>query len=210
MEISAKVVKDLRERTGAGMMDCKAALVEAKGDLAGAETILRKQDKVKAAKKVGRAANQGVVHSYIHAGSRLGVLLEINCETDFAAKSDEFQHLARDIAHHIAAADPRFIDRDEVTTAVLEAERDIYRAQVANLGKPPQVVEKIVDGKMASFFAETCLLEQPFVKDSNVSVRARIEQTIAKIGENVVVRRFARFKLGEDATVAERPLAGGE
>jgi len=209
MEITPKLVKDLRDRTGAGMMDCKRALEEAKGSLEEAEKVLRKQDKVKAAKKAGRAANQGCIHSYIHPGARIGVLVEVNCETDFAASSDEFQALAKDLAMHIAAADPRFIARDEVTQAIIDSEREIYRAQVQAMGKPPQVVDKIVEGKMTSFFSEACLLDQPFVKDTAMPVKARIEATIAKIGENVQVRRFARFKLGEEAaTIAvAKPLA---
>jgi elongation factor Ts len=206
MEISPKHVKELRDRTGAGMMDCKQALVEAKGEMAEAEKLLRKQDKVKAAKKAGRAANQGQIYSYIHTGGRMGVLVEVNCETDFAANSDDFRELVKDLAMHIAAADPRFISRDEVTPEVIAAEREIYRAQVLAMGKPEAVVNKIVEGKLASFYAEACLLDQPFVKDSALSVRERIEKTIGKIGENVQLRRFARFKLGEEAaTIAVAP-----
>ena len=208
MEISAKLVMQLRERTGAGMMDCKAALVEASGSLEEAEKILRKQDKVKAAKKAGRSANQGLVHSYVHAGGRIGVLVEINCDTDFAAASDEFKELVKDVAMQIAASDPRFITREEVTAAVIEAEREIYRAQVAAMGKPPAVIEKIVEGKIGSFYSEACLLDQPFVKDTVMTVRERLEKTIAKIGENVRVRRFVRFKLGEEA--ASMATAAGE
>jgi elongation factor Ts len=210
MEITAGLVKQLRERTGAGMMDCKAALQEAKGNLQEAETILRKQDKVKAARKAGRAANQGVVHAYIHAGARIGVLLEVNCETDFAAASDEFKQLAHDLAMHITAFEPRFVSREDVTPEVLEREREIYRAQVASLGKPSEVLEKIVEGKLESFYAQACLLEQTFVRDEGMTVRGRIERTVAKLGENVQVRRFARFKLGEDATVAAAPAGGPE
>ena len=208
MEISAKLVRDLRERTGAGMMDCKAALAEAKGVMEEAERILRKQDKVKAAKKAGRAANQGAVEAYIHLGGRLGVLVEVNCETDFAAASDEFKGLVKDIAMHIAATDPRFVSRDQVTEAVLESEREIYRAQVASMGKPPAVVEKIVDGKIANFYAEACLLDQPFVRDPAITISERIERTIGKIGENVQVRRFARFKLGEEQSTLVVASAG--
>jgi elongation factor Ts len=209
MEINAKMVMQLRELTGVGMMDCKEALREANGDMAEAEKILRKKDKVKAAKKAGRSANQGLVQAYVHAGGRIGVLVEINCETDFAAASDDFKELAKDVAMHIAAADPRFLTRDEVTKEVLDNEREIYRAQVANMGKkPPEVIEKIVEGKLASFYSETVLLDQPFVKDTTVSLRERIELTIGKIGENVRVRRFARFKLGEDAAAtAAAPAA---
>lgn len=208
MEITATMVKDLRDRTGAGMMDCKAALKEAKGDMDEAEKVLRKQDKVKASKKAGRSANQGLIHSYVHTGGRIGVLVEVNCETDFAANSDDFKDLVKDIAMHIAASDPRFIERSEVGQAVLDSEREIYRAQVASMGKPAAVAEKIVEGKVESFFAESCLLEQVFVKDTTVNVRARIERTIGKIGENVRVRRFVRYKLGEDsATSATAPVA---
>jgi elongation factor Ts len=211
-QITAKLVSELRERTGAGMMDCKSALKEAQGDLAEAEKVLRKQDKVKAAKKAGRSANQGAIQSYVHAGGRIGVLVEINCETDFAAASDDFKELARDIAMQIAASDPRFISREEVTPAVLESEREIYRAQVASLGKPAAVAEKIVEGKLTSFYSEACLYDQPFVKEPALTVRARMEKTIAKIGENVQVRRFVRYKLGEDGASAadarpEAPVA---
>lgn len=209
MDITPAKVKDLRERTGAGMMDCKQALQEAKGDMAAAETLLRKQDKAKASKSSGRSAQQGLVYSYIHPGSRLGVLVEVNCETDFAAASDEFNELVKDVAMHVAAADPRCIRREDVTPEVLAAERDIYRAQVLNMGKPESVVEKIVDGKMGNFYAENCLLEQPFVKDPSVTVRERIERAVGKIRENIQVRRFVRFRLGEaDFTAASiRPDA---
>lgn len=202
MEISAKTVKDLRDRTGAGMMDCKSALKEADGDIAAAETILRKQDKVKASKKAGRSANQGLIHTYIHPPGRLGVMVEVNCETDFASASDEFGNLAKDIAMHIAAREPRYISTAEVTQAVLDQEREIYKAQVENQGKPPAMVDKIVEGKLKSFYAEACLLEQPFVKDPAITVRERVEHTIGKIGENVRVRRFVRFQLGEASSTS--------
>lgn len=198
MAITAKLVKDLRDRTGAGMMDCKKALADADGDLAEAEKLLRKQDKVKAAKSAGRKANQGLVHAYIHAGSRLGVLVEVNCETDFAAASEEFHALVKDLAMHIAASGPRYISRDDVTESVLDEEREIYRAQVEAMGKPANVIDKIVEGKMKSFFSEACLLDQPFVREPQVTMGERIERAIGKIKENIQVRRFVRFRLGEE------------
>jgi len=197
MEINAQMVRDLRERTGAGMMDCKKALVETEGDAERAIEVLRKRGLAAAAKKAGRATAEGVVGSYIHMGGRIGVLVEINCETDFVARTDEFQELVKDVAMHIAAADPRFVRRDEVTEEVIEQERAIYSEQALSSGKPENVVDRIVDGKMEKFYAEQVLLEQPFVKDADVTVQQLVASKIAKLGENIQVARFARFKLGE-------------
>ena len=197
MAVTAQQVKELRERTGAGMMDCKSALVEAGGDLELAGEILRKRGLAAAAKKASRIAAEGAVGSYIHAGGKIGVLVEVNCETDFVARTDQFQDLVRDIAMHIAAADPRFVRREEVTEDVLVRERAIYRERTLAEGKPEKVVDKIVEGRMEKFFAEAVLLEQPFVKDPDKTVGDLVSERIAKIGENIQVRRFARFKLGE-------------
>jgi elongation factor Ts len=197
MEVTAQMVKQLRERTGAPMMDCKAALNESGGDIEKAVDLLRTKGLAAAAKKAGRATAEGAVGSYIHAGGKIGVLVEVNCETDFVARTEPFQELLRDIALHIAAADPRFVERDEVTAADLDRERAIYREQALATGKPPAVVEKIVEGKLEKFYSEFVLLEQPFVKDPDKTVRQLIAERVAKIGENLKVRRFARYKLGE-------------
>ena len=197
MQVTAQMVKELRERTGAGMMDCKAALAETNGDMEKAIDLLRKKGMASAAKKAGRVAAEGAVGSYIHAGGKIGVLLEINCETDFVARTEEFQELVKDIAMHVAAADPRFVSREEVTPEVLERERAIFRDQAAATGKPANVIEKIVDGKVEKFYGEAVLLEQPFVKNPDQTVAQLVQEKIAKIGENIRVRRFARFKLGE-------------
>ncbi|MBZ0088984.1 MAG: translation elongation factor Ts [Thermoanaerobaculia bacterium] len=197
MQVTAQMVKELRERTGAGMMDCKAALTETGGDMEKAVDTLRKKGLAAAAKKAGRVAADGVVGSYIHAGGKIGVLVEVNCETDFVARTDGFQELVKDIAMHIAAADPRFVRREEVSADVLERERAIYADQAAASGKPAAVVAKIVEGKLEKFYAEACLLEQPFVKNPDISVGQMVTDAVAKIGENIQVRRFARFKLGE-------------
>ena len=197
MEIAATIVKALRERTGLGFMDCKGALVEAEGNLERAEKILRTKGMATSAKRSARTAAEGTVASYIHIGGRIGVLLEVNCETDFVARNADFQQLVRDLAMHIAASAPKEISREDVMPALLEAERDIFRAQAHSSGKPDQVVEKIVSGKMEKFYQESCLLEQPFVKDTNISVGDLIAQNIARIGENIVVRRFCRYVLGE-------------
>jgi elongation factor Ts len=201
-EISASLVKQLRERTGAGMMECKKALVEAKGDLNEGETLLRKWGIASAGKKATRSTKQGTVGTYIHAGAQLGVLVEVNCESDFVARTDDFQELVRDLAMHIAAADPQFIRKEDVTEAVLAKEKDIQKARAINEGKPEKVAEKIVEGRMAKFYEEVCLLEQPFVKENTITVDQLIKQKIAKLGENISVSRFARFKVG-DATGAE-------
>ena len=197
MSVTPQMVKELRERTGAGMMDCKNALLETKGDLEQAIDYLRKKGLASAAKKAGRIAAEGAVGSYIHAGGKIGVLVEVNCETDFVARTDEFQELVKDIAMHIAAADPKFVRREEVTEDVLVRERDIIREKTLAEGKPEKVVDKIVEGRMDKFFGESVLLEQAFVKDPDKTIQNMISEKIAKIGENIVVRRFSRFKLGE-------------
>ncbi len=197
MAITAGMVKELRERTGAGMMDCKKALEESGGDLDKAVEVLRKRGLAAAAKKAGRVAAEGAVGSYIHAGGKIGVLVEVNCETDFVARTDEFQELVRDIAMHIAAAEPRFVAREEVTDEVLATERRIYREQALEEGKPENVVDRIVEGKVGKFYGEAVLLEQPFVKDPDKTIQELLVEKIAKIGENIRVRRFARFRLGE-------------
>jgi len=197
MQVTAQMVKELRERTGAGMMDCKAALAETGGDIEKAIDFLRKKGMAAAVKKAGRTTSEGAVGSYIHGGGKMGVLVEINCETDFVARTDGFQELVRDIAMHIAAADPRFVHRDEVTPAVLERERTIHAEQAAASGKPANVVQKIVDGKMEKFYSEHVLLEQPFVKNGDLTIQQLVSAAVGKMGENIQIRRYARFKLGE-------------
>lgn len=198
-EITAQQVKELRERTGAGMMDCKSALAEAKGDLAEAEVVLRKRGIASAAKKASRATKQGIIGSYIHPGSQLGVLVEVNCESDFVARTDDFKQLVHDIAMQIAAADPRFIRKEDVTAEELEKEREIQRARALAEGKPEKVVDKIVEGRLSKFYEEVCLYEQPFIKENTLTVGQLIATKIAKIGENISVSRFCRFKLGDQA-----------
>ena len=195
--ITAEQVKQLRDKTGAGMMECKAALTEAGGDQEKAVDILRKKGLASAAKRAGRATSNGVVGSYIHMGGKVGVLVEVNCETDFVARTDDFQGLVKELALHIAAADARYVRRDEVPADVLEKEKEIYRAQFADSGKPPAVVEKIVEGKLGSFYSQIVLIDQPSVRDPNVTVSQLIAQASAKTGENITVSRFARFKVGE-------------
>ena len=202
--ISAQQVKELRERTGAPWGDCKAALTESKGDMAGAEVVLRKKGLASAKKRAGRATLEGMVGSYIHTGGKIGVLVELNCETDFVARTDEFQHLAHDLAMHIAASDPRFLSKEEVTPEILAKEREIYMAQAVATGKPEKVIEKIVDGKMEKFYEEVCLLEQHFIKDPGQTVGQVVATVIGKLGENIKLRRFVRFKLG-DTAAAEKP-----
>lgn len=197
MEIGATQVKELRTRTGAGVMECKAALAEAGGDIDRAIAILRERGIAKAAKKAGRTAIEGVIVAYIHSGSRIGVLLELNCESDFVARNEQFQTLAKDIAMHVAAMNPLYVRREEVPEAVLEEERRILQVQTAGSGKPPEVVERIIDGRLEKFFAETCLMNQPFVKDPGRTVEQIIKEAISTIGENIVVRRFSRYQLGE-------------
>ena len=198
MQISAQMVKELRDSTGAPMMDCKQALAETDGDIERAVDFLRQKGIASAEKKAGRATAEGLIGSYIHAGGKIGVLLEVNCETDFVARTDDFQTMVKDIAMHIAAADPRFVRREEVTEEILDREREIFRQQALDSGKPENVVERIIEGKMEKFYSETVLLEQDFVKDPDVSVQELIGATVGKLGENIQVRRFARFKLGAD------------
>jgi len=205
-EISAQLVKQLRERTGAGMMECKSALTEAKGDLSEAEVVLRKRGIASASKKSARVTKQGMVGSYIHPGSQLGVLVEVNCESDFVARTDEFKHLVHDIAMQIAAADPQFVRREDVTPALLEKEKRIERERALAEGKPEKVVDKIVEGRMSKFYEAMCLYDQPFIKENTLSVGQLIATKIAKTGENITVSRFVRFKLGEGAPSAgEQP-----
>jgi len=199
VNISAAQVKELRDKTNAPMMDCKNALTESKGDVEGAIVILRKKGIATAAKKATRATSEGSVSSYIHAGGKIGVLVEVNCESDFVARTDDFKGLVHDIAMHIAATDPRFIRKEDVTPEAFEKEKDIYRAQAAATGKPAPVIEKIVEGKMAKFYEEVCLYEQPFIKEQTITVGQLIATVIGKLGENISVRRFARFKVGDVA-----------
>ncbi len=195
--VTAQQVRELRERTGAGMLDCQKALSQAGGDMEKAIQILREKGLATAQKKASRVASQGLVASYIHAGGKIGVLIEVNCETDFVARTNEFQELVRDLAMQVAAANPRWVRREDVPQQVIESEREIYRAQAAGSGKPQHVIEKIVEGKLEKFFADTCLLEQPFIKDPDRTVQQLVTDAVARIGENIVVRRFARFQLGE-------------
>ena len=207
MEIPAKLVKELRDRTNAGFNDCRAALVEAQGDLEKAIAVLRKKGQAAAAKKATREASEGLVGSYIHAGGKIGVLVEINCESDFVARTEAFQHLTHDIAMHIAALDPRYVRREDVTPEMLEKEREIYKAQALATGKPENVVERIVNGKMEKFYEENCLYEQHFIKDESVTIGEMVNAAIAKLGENITIRRFSRFKVGEvPATAADAPV----
>src|ERR1700734_1663040 len=202
--VSAAQVKELREKTGAPMMDCRNALQEAKGDLEQAVVVLRKKGMASAAKKASRSTSEGAVGTYIHAGGKIGVLIEINCESDFVARTEDFQELLKDISMHIAATDPRYIRPEDVTPEDLEREKEIFRAQAAATGKPAPVIEKIVEGKMSKFYEEVCLLEQPFIKEQTVTIAQLIAQKVAKLGENITVRRFARFKVGApDWTVAQ-------
>ena len=199
MASSADQVKNLRERTGAGVMDCKAALEAAQGDLQGAVEYLRKKGLADAAKKSHRDARDGVVVSYIHPGSKIGVLVEVNCETDFVARTEDFQQLVKDIAMQVAAANPSYVAREEVPGGVVEKEREIYRQQMADQKKPPQVIDKIIEGKLEKFYAESCLLEQPFIRDASGKTRLKdmVDQATSKMGERIVVKRFARFQVGE-------------
>jgi len=197
MEIGAASVKELREKTGAGIMDCKKALAESGGDLEKAVDYLRKKGLAAAAKKAGRVAGEGWVGSYIHAGGKIGVLLELNCETDFVARTAEFQNLLKELAMQIAAANPHYIRPEEVPPGVIEREREIYRRQALDSGKPEKVVEKIVDGKMERFYSEVCLLEQAFIKDQDRKVGDLVREVVARLGENIQVRRFTRYHVGE-------------
>jgi elongation factor Ts len=196
MTISAELVKELREKTGVGFMECKSALQESNGDIEAAVTILRKRGLASLAKKSGRETKDGLIGAYIHNG-KIGVMVEVNCETDFVARNPDFQVLVKDLAMHIAASDPRFISKEDVSEDVLAKEREIYAEQARATGKPENVLDKIVEGRMAKFYAEACLLDQPFVKDTSISVRDHIASHIQKIGENIQIRRFVRYRLGE-------------
>jgi elongation factor Ts len=195
-KIGAKLVKELRDKSGAPMGDCLKALQETNGNIEEAFVVLRKRGMASAQKKASRTTNDGAVYPYIHAGGKLGVLVEVNCESDFVARTDDFQELLKDISMHIAASDPRYIRPEDVTPEDLAREKEIYRAQAAATGKPAPVIEKIVEGKMAKFYEEVCLLEQPFIKDQAISIKELIGQKVGKLGENITVRRFARFKVG--------------
>lgn len=197
MAVDAKSVKELREKTGAGMLDCKKALEEAGGDLTKAAELLREKGLAAAAKKAGRVATEGVVESYIHAGGRIGVIVEINCETDFVAKTDQFKEFARDIAMHIAAVSPKYVRREEVPAEEVEKEKEILKAQALNEGKPEKIVEKMVEGRIGKFYEDICLLDQQFVKDPDKTVATLLNEKISTIGENISIRRFIRYELGE-------------
>jgi len=210
-KVDAKLVKDLREKSGAPMGDCLKALQEAKGDMEDAFVVLRKRGMASAAKKASRTTNEGAVGTYIHAGGKIGVLVELNCESDFVARTEDFQELLRDIAMHIAATDPRFVGRDEVAQADLDREKEVFLAQPAMAGKPANVIEKILEGKMSKFYEEVCLLDQPFIKEQTQTISQIIAAKVAKLGENISVRRFARFKVGAaDWTVATTKLPAEE
>jgi len=199
MASSAQLVKELRERTGAGVMDCREALTESKGDVDGAVEYLRKKGMAQAAKRAHREAREGAVGAYVHAGSKLGVLVEVDCETDFVAKTDGFQELVKDLGMQIAAANPAYVGREDVPADLIDKEREIYRGQLADQKKPPQILERIVEGKLEKFYSEQCLLEQPFIKDAsgNTRVKDLVDGLNAKTGERIVVRRFVRFQVGE-------------
>ena len=197
MKITAQMVKELREKTGSGMMDCKKALAEADGDMEQAIVILREKGMAKTAKKADRIAAEGVVASYIHLGGRIGAMVEINCETDFVAQTDKFQRFAKDVAMHIAAANPKYLSEDEVPEAEVAKEREILKVQALNEGKPEKIVEKMVDGRMKKFYKEICLLDQPYIKDPDMTIGDLVKEMIMDIGENVKIRRFARFEMGE-------------
>ena len=197
MAVDAASVKELRERTGAGMMDCKKALVEANGDMEKAGELLREKGLAAAAKKAGRIASEGVVEAYIHGGGRIGVLIEINTETDFVAKNDGFRAFVRDMAMQVAASNPMFVSRTEVDQTVIEKEKEIFRAQALNEGKPEKIIDRMVEGRIEKYYKEICLLEQPFIKDSDLTVQDVVTSMIAKIGENISIRRFTRYEMGE-------------
>ncbi len=197
MKITADMVKELRKESGVGMMDCKEALVECKGDFKKAGEYLREKGLLKASKKLTRAAKEGVIDSYIHLGSKIGVLLEINCETDFVAKNEVFKNLAHDISLHIAAAAPIYISKDDVSGEVIEKEKEIYKKQALNEGKPEKIIDKIAEGKLKKYYEENCLLNQLFVKDNNITIEEFVKQNISKIGENIIITRFTRYVLGE-------------
>ena len=198
MAITAEMVKNLREKTGAGMMDCKAALAETGGDMEKALDFLRKKGLASAAKKASRTASDGCVSSYIHAGGKIGVLIEVNCETDFVARTDDFQNLVKDLAMHVAASNPLFVKREDVPAAVVEREKNVHVDQVRAMKKPENVIEKIVEGKMDKYYGDICLLEQGFVKDPDMKIQSLLTEKIAKLGENITVKRFVRFELGQE------------
>jgi len=209
-KIGAALVKELREKSGAPMGDCLKALQECKGDIEGAFVALRKRGMASAQKKAARSTNEGAVGNYIHAGGKIGVMVELNCESDFVARTDDFQELLRDIAMHIAASDPRYVRPEDVTPEDLEREKEIYKAQAMASGKPEKIAEKMVEGKMAKFYEEVCLLEQPFIKEQSISIKELIAQKVGKLGENITVRRLARFKVGDpNWTVATTKLVEG-
>ncbi len=197
-EITAEMVKQLREATNAGVLDCKKALLETNGDFDAAVEILRKKGLATAAKKAGREANEGLIGSYVHPGSKVASLVEVNCETDFVARTEEFQQLARDLAMHVTASRPQYISREDVPADVIAKEREVYREQMANSGKPADVIERIVDGKLEKWYEEVCLLEQPFIKDPQITIRDLLTSRIASLGENIKVRRFCRFEVGAE------------
>jgi elongation factor Ts len=207
MAITAKMVQELRAKTGAGVMDCKRALAETDGDIEKAVESLRKKGLASAAKKARRVTSEGLVASYIHAGGKIGVLVEVNCETDFVARTDQFRQLVKDVSMHIAATNPLYLKREDVPKEIQDKEREIYQAQVAGSGKPEKVIEKIVDGKLGKYFSEACLYEQPFVKDPDKTVQELVNGFIAQLGENINIRRFARFVLGEGIEKEEKTLA---
>jgi elongation factor Ts len=199
MEINAQLVKQLRDKTGAGMMECKTALVEAKGDLNEAEVVLRKKGIASATKKATRSTKQGVIGTYIHPGAQLGVMIEVNCESDFVARTEDFQELVHDLAMQVAAADPQFLRKEDVTEAAMAKEREIYRARALAEGKPEKMLDKITEGRMAKYYEEVCLYEQPFIKENTTTISDLIKAKIAKLGENITVSRFVRFKVGDTA-----------
>jgi elongation factor Ts len=206
-EISAALVKQLRDKTGAGMMECKKALTEANGNEEQAITILRKAGLAQAAKRAGRATAQGAIGSYIHMGGKIGVLVEVNCESDFVARTDDFNNLVKELAMHIAAADPKWVRREDVPAEAVEKEKDIYRAQMANSGKPANVLDKIIEGKLGSFYSQFVLLDQPSVRDGAVSISQLVAQASAKTGENLQINRFVRFRVGEGGEGQDAPAA---
>lgn len=198
MEIKAELVKELREKSSAGMMDCKEALVESNGDIKKAEEILKEKGLAKASQKASRATKEGIIDSYIHIGSKIGVMLEVNCETDFVARNEMFKNFVHDIALHITAAAPLYVSKEDVPQEVLDKEKELYRKQALNEGKPEKIIDKIAEGKLKKYYEENCLLEQPFVKDNDVKIGNLLKQNIAKIGENIVIKRFERYILGEE------------
>ena len=200
-DITAALIKELRERTGAGMMECKKALVEAKGDIGEAEVVLRKHGIASAGKKASRATKQGLIGSYIHAGGQLGVMVEVNCESDFVARTEVFQEMVHDIAMHIAAADPKFLRKEDVPADLLEKEREIARERARNEGKPEKILDRIVEGRISKFYEEVCLLDQPFVREATLTIDQLVKTKIAKLGENITIARFVRFKVGDVAAL---------